>query len=139
MLIAGNTTPNGRWTLAGRSEARPKDGSEVRQHNRMAQADAKGAGTGSERGADCPGASGRNVLPKYWNIPRRNYRQPQWFTPREVEVAKLIFAGQGLEEIAQTLNISKNTVKAHARWIYQLLGVGSRKEMLVKYAFAVQD
>ena len=49
-------------------------------------------------------------------------------TPREIEVAKLLFTGHSNEEIKGNLSISMNTVKFHIRNIYSKIGVSKRNE-----------
>jgi DNA-binding NarL/FixJ family response regulator len=49
-------------------------------------------------------------------------------TPRQREVLHLVAEGMDNEEIARRLFISRNTVKAHVRTIYQALGVHNRVE-----------
>lgn len=48
-------------------------------------------------------------------------------TDREIELLSLLVDGRTSSEIAQSLFISKNTVKAHIRNIYQKLGVNNRR------------
>jgi DNA-binding CsgD family transcriptional regulator len=47
-------------------------------------------------------------------------------TPREVEVLKLLAAGQANKEIARAMGVSPNTVKTHLARLYEKLGVTSR-------------
>jgi LuxR family maltose regulon positive regulatory protein len=49
-------------------------------------------------------------------------------TDRELEILRLIAAGQSNPEIARLLYLSLNTVKWHAKNLYGKLGVGSRVE-----------
>lgn len=51
-------------------------------------------------------------------------------TKREVEVMKLLCKGRSKSYIAETLFISENTVRSHARHIYQKLNVHSKQEMM---------
>jgi len=53
-------------------------------------------------------------------------------TPREREVAGLLTRGAGTEEIAQTLWISRHTVKDHVKAVYAKLKVAGRAELSAK-------
>jgi DNA-binding NarL/FixJ family response regulator len=50
-------------------------------------------------------------------------------TPREAEVMELLQHGRSNAEIAQTLHVSIETVRTHARRIYRKLGVRTRREL----------
>jgi len=50
-------------------------------------------------------------------------------TPREREVAGLLTRGASNQEIAQTLLISRHTVKDHVKAVYAKLKVASRAEL----------
>jgi DNA-binding NarL/FixJ family response regulator len=54
-------------------------------------------------------------------------------SPREREVLDLLSKGHRYKEIADTLSISFDTVRAHLRNIYDKLHVRSRTEAVVKY------
>jgi LuxR family maltose regulon positive regulatory protein len=58
--------------------------------------------------------------------------QPPVLSDRELEVLRLIAAGQSNEEIAQRLIISLGTVKAHTSNIYRKLDVRGRAQAIVK-------
>jgi DNA-binding NarL/FixJ family response regulator len=51
-------------------------------------------------------------------------------THRERQVLKLLSRGQKHAEVAETLNVSLETARTHAKHIYHKLGVISRKELL---------
>jgi LuxR family transcriptional regulator, maltose regulon positive regulatory protein len=51
---------------------------------------------------------------------------------RELEVLRLLIAGQSYDEIAQVLVISQNTVKTHVKNIYGKLEVSHRREAMAK-------
>ncbi len=53
-------------------------------------------------------------------------------SPRELEVLRLIAAGQSNPEIARTLVIAISTVKAHINSIFGKLGVTSRTQAIVR-------
>jgi two-component system response regulator DesR len=54
---------------------------------------------------------------------------PDVLTPREAQVLELLRTGRSNAEIAQTLHISIETVRTHARRIYRKLGVKTRREL----------
>lgn len=51
-------------------------------------------------------------------------------TPRELEVMQLLVKGRTKAYIAETLYLTENTVKGHARHIYTKLDVHSKQELL---------
>jgi DNA-binding NarL/FixJ family response regulator len=55
---------------------------------------------------------------------------PDVLTQREAEVMELLRSGRSNAEIAQTLHVSVETVRTHARRIYRKLGVKTRRELL---------
>ena len=73
--------------------------------------------------------------PKQANKKLINSHGDEWIEPlteREVEVLQLIADGLPRQEIATRLFISLNTVKAHARNIFQKLGVSSQLQAVRK-------
>lgn len=54
----------------------------------------------------------------------------QLLTKKELEIYKLMLLGLKNKEIAQKANISENTLKGHARNIYNKLGVKNKRELL---------
>ncbi|POF43721.1 helix-turn-helix transcriptional regulator [Pseudomonas laurylsulfativorans] len=69
--------------------------------------------------ADSPQAS-RNLLRSLFQL-----------TPTETEVAMLVMDGQTLDETAQALGVSRNTVRAHLRGVFAKTGA-TRQAQLVK-------
>ncbi|HET9496289.1 MAG TPA: LuxR C-terminal-related transcriptional regulator [Chloroflexia bacterium] len=70
--------------------------------------------------------------------PRKRIYLPQQgriagLTRREEEVLSLLADGRSNTEIADTLNITRNTVKSHLTHIYGTLGVHTRTEAAVKW------
>jgi DNA-binding NarL/FixJ family response regulator len=68
---------------------------------------------------------------------RNLYRAPHEpldnaLTPRETEVLGLLTTGQTNQQIAQTLTISKGTVKVHVERIIRKLGVSDRTQAAVR-------
>ncbi len=54
---------------------------------------------------------------------------PDLLTPRESDVLELLQAGRSNAEIAQSLHVSVETVRTHARRVYRKLGVRTRREL----------
>lgn len=54
------------------------------------------------------------------------------FTPREIEIIRLIKEGKSIKEKAQILFLSENTVVVHRRNIMQKAGVKSITELMIK-------
>ena len=71
---------------------------------------------------------GLHVLPPVDNSPY-NPSGPDMLTPREGDVLELLQAGRSNAEIAETLHVSVETVRTHARRIYRKLGVSTRREL----------
>ena len=71
---------------------------------------------------------GLHVLPTT-EIEPSDLGGPDVLTPREGEVLELLEAGRSNAEIAQTLHVSIETVRTHARRIYRKLGVKTRREL----------
>lgn len=66
------------------------------------------------------------------NAPARPARSNELFSEREIEVLRLIAAGQSNQDIAGTLFISVATVKKHLYNAYGKLGVKSRTQALAR-------
>ncbi|MEG2026106.1 MAG: helix-turn-helix transcriptional regulator [Gordonibacter sp.] len=56
--------------------------------------------------------------------------QQRGLTTREVEVLQLLCKGRSTSYIAESLFISENTVRSHAKHIYAKLDVHSKQEIL---------
>jgi len=54
-------------------------------------------------------------------------------SPREIEVAQLIFEGHSGNSIAANLDIAITTVKSHRKNMYKKLGIGSQQELFSRY------
>lgn len=61
-------------------------------------------------------------------------RLPDTLTRRERQVARLIARGVTNTEIARALHVSPNTAKTHTRAVLTKLGVGSRRELVRRFA-----
>ncbi len=51
-------------------------------------------------------------------------------TPREIEVFAMLARGRNREYIQEKLVVSRNTVKAHVRHVYEKLGIHSHQELI---------
>ena len=60
-------------------------------------------------------------------------RPPSPLSDREIEVVQLVATGMTNAEVAERLYLSRRTVDAHLRRIYDKLDLGSRTEV-VRYA-----
>jgi ATP/maltotriose-dependent transcriptional regulator MalT len=60
-------------------------------------------------------------------VPRRGGLEEP-LTERELDVLRLLAAGQSNPEIARTLYVELNTVKTHVKHLYDKLGVHSRDQ-----------
>lgn len=72
-----------------------------------------------------------NVAPKTSVEPKSDELPVEPLTDQELTVLRLIAAGMGNNEIAESLSISINTVKTHVRHIFQKLGVSDRTQAAV--------
>lgn len=64
------------------------------------------------------------------------------FTPREIEVLRLLTTGAGNEEIAEKLHISQNTVKTHIKHLLEKTGFSSRTQLAIQSritGFVIED
>jgi DNA-binding NarL/FixJ family response regulator len=73
---------------------------------------------------------GLHVLPPAGVV--ANAVGPELLTPRESDVLELLQSGRSNAEIAADLNVSIETVRTHARHIYNKLGVRTRRELQVR-------
>ena len=64
------------------------------------------------------------------------------FTPREIEVLRLLTTGVGNEEIAKKLHISQNTVKTHIKHLLEKTGFSNRTKLAIQSritGFVIED
>jgi DNA-binding NarL/FixJ family response regulator len=71
---------------------------------------------------------GLHVMPPA-TIEHQELGGPERLTPREADVLELLQSGRSNGEIANTLHVSVETVRTHARRIYRKLGVSTRREL----------
>lgn len=63
-------------------------------------------------------------------------------TPREIQVLRLLTTGVGNDEIAETLNISLNTVKTHIQHLLEKTGFANRTQLAIQArvtGFVIED
>jgi DNA-binding NarL/FixJ family response regulator len=60
-------------------------------------------------------------------------RLPASLTPRQRQVARLLVGGATNSEVARALYVSPATAKSHTRAVLGKLGVGSRREMVMRF------
>lgn len=77
-------------------------------------------------GSPMSGNIARKVI-AYFQVPKQ-----QGLTPRENDVVKLLAKGKSYAIIAEELNLSVNTIKTHARNIYEKLHISKREELIKK-------
>ena len=66
------------------------------------------------------------LIQKLPSMPKKEINLLSYLSPREVEVAILLSQGNAHKEIAEKLNITVRTVKAHATAIYSRLNIKDR-------------
>lgn len=54
-------------------------------------------------------------------------------TPRQIEVLRLLLAGESKKQIARALSRSEHTIHTYIRQIYQTLGASSRGELMARF------
>ena len=89
-----------------------------------------------------------SILKNHWTTTRDNtiFKNPRSnqnkryenfgekiLSPREIEVAQLIFEGHSGNSIAANLDIAITTVKSHRKNMYKKLGIGSQQELFSRY------
>ena len=78
------------------------------------------------------GKIARIVVQYFHKVPTTAPDQEK-LSKREEEILELLSKGYRYKEIADSLNISFDTVRSHLRNIYEKLHVSSRTEAVVKY------
>ena len=68
-----------------------------------------------------------------------DYLRSCWhFTPREIEVAKLICEGRDNEQIAKELHITYNTVRVHIGHLCSKVGVRGKVGLIIEFTDSLQ-
>ena len=76
--------------------------------------------------------AGEHIFPDTTPTLTIGFAQSVEFTERELDVLRLIVAGERDQEIAEKLNISLNTVKTHLRIMKEKTGFRNRTELAVR-------
>ena len=76
--------------------------------------------------------AGESVYPEAAPQVRLGLAERGDFTNRELEVLREITTGKSNLQVAQTLGITENTVKAHVRSLLQKTGLASRTELAIR-------
>jgi DNA-binding NarL/FixJ family response regulator len=75
--------------------------------------------------------AGKKCVPPSVAAHLAEYLTEDDLTPREIEVLRLITAGNGNRDIANVLSITEDTVKGHVKHIMEKLGAHDRTEAVV--------
>ena len=76
--------------------------------------------------------AGESVYPGQAPVVKVGLADSSSFTERELDVLRIITTGASNAEVAETLNISENTVKSHVRSMLIKTGFKSRTELAIK-------
>jgi DNA-binding NarL/FixJ family response regulator len=77
-------------------------------------------------------ATAARIIDEFLRTPGASHQATQRLTDRELEVLKLVTAGQRNREIAAELGISENTVKFHLKNIVEKLHAQNRAELAAR-------
>ena len=72
------------------------------------------------------------VITSYFNIVKTPVKKPDLVTRQEYKIIALLTQGALYKEIAESLQISENTVRSHVRNIYKKLCVHSKIQLSLK-------
>ncbi len=84
--------------------------------------------------ADAWAERGRRELRASGATLRRGAEEGDELTPQELQVAQQVAEGKANKEVAAALFLSPKTVEFHLSRIYRKLGIGSRAELIVRFA-----
>lgn len=76
--------------------------------------------------------TGESIYPEATPVIQLGLAQSTEFTPREIQVLRLLTTGAGNEEIATKLEISLNTVKTHVQHLMDKTGFNSRTQLAIQ-------
>ena len=86
--------------------------------------------------------AGESVYPSETPEVARGMVKSTELTPREIQVLRLLTTGVGNDEIAETLNISLNTVKTHIQHLLDKTGFANRTQLAIQArvtGFVIED
>ena len=75
---------------------------------------------------------GESIYPEETPVIQLGLAKSTEFTPREIQVLRLLTTGAGNEEIANKLEISLNTVKTHVMHLMDKTGFNSRTQLAIQ-------
>ena len=68
-----------------------------------------------------------------------DYLSKTWhLTPREIQVAKLVYKGLDNDQIGQKLHIEYNTVRAHLGNMFRKVGVKGKATLILEFVAVLQ-
>ena len=85
---------------------------------------------------------GESIYPEATPVIQLGLAQSTEFTPREIQVLRLLTTGAGNEDIANQLDISLNTVKTHVQHLMDKTGFVSRTQLAIQAritGFVIED
>lgn len=86
--------------------------------------------------------AGESIYPDGAPVVKLGMAKSSEFTPREIEVLRLLTTGAGNDEIADKLNISLNTVKTHIKHLLEKTGFETRTQLAIQSrvtSFVIED
>lgn len=85
---------------------------------------------------------GESIYPNTTPVVKLGNAKSSEFTPREIEVLRLLTTGAGNDEIADKLDISQNTVKTHVKHLLEKTGFETRTQLAIQSrvtGFVIED
>lgn len=85
---------------------------------------------------------GESIYPDNTPVVTLGMAKSSEFTPREIEVLRLLTTGAGNDEIAEKLDISLNTVKTHIKHLLEKTGFETRTQLAIQSrvtGFVIED
>lgn len=85
---------------------------------------------------------GESIYPDNTPVVMLGMAKSSEFTPREIEVLRLLTTGAGNDEIAEKLDISQNTVKTHIKHLLEKTGFETRTQLAIQSrvtGFVIED
>lgn len=85
---------------------------------------------------------GESIYPDNTPVVTLGMAKSNEFTPREIEVLRLLTTGAGNDEIAEKLDISQNTVKTHIKHLLEKTGFETRTQLAIQSrvtGFVIED
>ncbi len=86
--------------------------------------------------------AGESIYPDRAPVVTLGMAKSSEFTPREIEVLRLLTTGAGNDEIADKLDISQNTVKTHIKHLLEKTGFETRTQLAIQSrvtGFVIED